>query len=708
MIIEIGYFALQAALICSLLQIVIVFVEFFVRPSKEEWGGNFLTTNVLLLILLAFSALLYAYITSDFSVANVVQNSHEALPLIFKITALWGNHEGSMLLFILILSFFTWLFAHFKAFLRQKWDAHFPSKVFPDFLKIALTSQHALISAFLAFLLFTSNPFLRLSSVAATGADLNPLLQDIGLILHPPLLYFGFAGFSVVFSLAIACLVTGWCENNLGNLIRPWLLLSWSALTLGISFGSYWAYYELGWGGYWFWDPVENASLMPWLIACALIHCSRILAKRGHCRLWTLLLSIFTFSLALLGTFLVRADVLLSVHNFVSLPSRSFSLLLIVIFFSGGALLLFALRAPRIETETILSPLSREGALIFNNIFLCTACATILIGTLYPMIVEALWNEKISVGPPFFNMMFACLMLPILIIMPLGPFLGWKYADIATAFERLGLAVAASLAIIITGALLSEKTDLASVNTVAMLGLACWLIVGAVCDLFYHVGIGKRSPEQFPKSEERFCAEIALQNKQFVHKSFSKAAADTFIGFLRRLRALPLGVYGRCLAHGGVGITLAGIVAVSSFSDEAVTALQIGQELTIQDKILRFERILPHLGANYLEDKVEFSLWEKQDKEFIGSVYASRRFFLARNIETSEIGLFWHGLSQFYIAAGHFDEKGALIVQVWYKSYVLAIWLGGFFMAAGGLLALLDGLKLYWKNRKDKTPLEQF
>jgi len=641
--VEIGQFAITAALGGSLLQIILIFATSFARAHKPKRQGRLLTSCVFALILIAFFTLLYAYISSDFSVALVAQHSHAGLPLLFKITALWGNHEGSMLLFVLILSFFTWTLACFGR--RDH-----------ELLPFVLASQHALISAFLAFILFTSNPFLRLSTIPAQGNDLNPLLQDIGLILHPPLLYLGFVGFSICFSFAIAALITGRCEAQLGHVIRPWLLFSWSLLTLGITFGSYWAYYELGWGGYWFWDPVENASLMPWLSACALIHSCRVLAKRGGCKLWTLLLSILTFSLALLGTFLVRADLLLSVHNFASLPARSLSLLLIVILFSGGALLLFSLRAAQIEQTTIFSPLSREGALIVNNIFLATACATVLIGTLYPMIMEALWHEKISVGPPFFNLMFACLLLPVLILMPLGPMLGWKRADIATSFERLGLAFAAALTVIVTLLLFSEQADIAAFNTAALLGLACWLIVGAACDLLYHSDIGQQ-------------ARIAV---------------------LHRLIRLPLRIYGRGLAHSGVGITLAGIVAVSSFSHEVITTLPIGQELSLDDKIIRFERISSHLSANYLEDRLEFSLWQKQGKKSLGSVNAARRFFPARNMETSEVGLFWHGMSQIYIAAGHFDEKNALIVHVWYKSYVLAIWLGGFFMAFGGLLSLLD------------------
>jgi len=640
MIIETGHLALKAALLLSLAHIAIGFVHMLWRQRFER----ILTTSVFLFILVAFVCLLQAYITSDFSVANVAQNSHSSLPLIFKLTAIWGNHEGSILLFTLILSIVTWALSR-----SEKRN----SKLF----SVTLSIQQAIISAFLIFILLTSNPFLRLNPVPLQGADLNPLLQDIGLILHPPLLYFGLVGFSVAFSFAVGSLIIGHCDARLGRFIQPWLLFSWSFLTLGITFGSYWAYYELGWGGYWFWDPVENASLMPWLSGCALIHSARILTKRGALKLWTLLLSIITFSLSLLGTFLVRADLLISVHNFVSLPERSLAMLLIVMFFSGGALLLFALRAPQIETKATFSHLSREGAIIGNNIFLTTACATILLGTLYPMIMEAVWDEKISVGPPFFNILFACLMLPVLILMPFGPLLGWKRADLMVSFERLGLSLAASLAVIITFTFLNEESSsLASFLVAGMLGLACWLIIGALCDLATHSGFGR----------------------------------DPLAVAWRRLRSLPLHIHGRCLAHSGVGISLAGIVAVSAFSQEVITSLQKGQSLTLHDTIVRFERIIPHIGANYLEDRLEFSLWDEKSKTLIGTLHPSRRFFPARNMETSEIGLSWHGLSQYYIAAGHFDDHGGLVVHAWYKAYILAIWLGGFFMAVGGLLALLE------------------
>jgi len=649
MIIETGLFALEMALLVSLTHVAMGLIYCVRRSHAKLRTDRFFATIVFLLILLSFAALWQAYLRDDFSVANVAHNSHSALPLPYKMTAIWGNHEGSMLLFTLLLALFTWLLSLFPCPNRR-------------IFSLTLACQQAIISAFLAFILLTSSPLVRLEPAPSQGADLNPLLQDIGLILHPPLLYLGLVGFSIAFSFAIAALITRHCTAELGAWMRPWLLFSWSFLTLGITFGSYWAYYELGWGGYWFWDPVENASLMPWLSACALIHCSRVLAKRSALKLWTLLLAILTFSLALLGTFLVRADLLISVHNFAAIPERSLALLAIVVFFSGGALLLFALRAPQIEMTASFEPLSREGALIINTIFLGSACATVLIGTLYPMILEALSGERLSVGPPFFNMMFALSMIPLMILMPFGPLLGWKRADIITAFERLGLAFAASLAVMITTAFFHEgRTTLSSLAQAAMLGLATWLIIGALSDLLASIALTRR-PLRIT---------------------------------LRRLVQLPPAHYGRCLAHGGVGISLAGIVAVNAFSHEVIDRVSVGQSFNLNETIVRFERIIPQL------EKLEFSLSESgQNKNPFGFVYPSRRFFPARTMETSEVSLLRHGLSHYYIAAGNANESGAIVVHAWYKAYVLAIWLGGFFMAAGGFLALIDKGKHRERRKK--------
>ncbi len=388
---------------------------------------------------LAFAALAVSYARSDFSVANVWENSHSLKPFIYKITGTWGNHEGSMLLWVLILTFFGALVAAFGSNL-------------PATLRAGVLSVQGWIgAAFLLFILATSNPFARLSPAPIEGRDLNPVLQDIGLAVHPPLLYLGYVGFSVCFSFAVAALIDGRIDAAWARWVRPWTLAAWSFLTGGIAMGSYWAYYELGWGGFWFWDPVENASFMPWLAGTALLHSAIVMEKRSALKIWTLLLAILTFSLSLLGTFLVRSGVLTSVHAFATDPSRGIFILCILTVFIGGSLALFALRAPTLTAGGIFHPISREGALVLNNLFLTTAAATVLVGTLYPLIVEALSGDKISVGAPFFNLTFGPLMLPLLAVVPFGPLLAWKRGDVFAVAQRLMTAFAgALLAVLVT------------------------------------------------------------------------------------------------------------------------------------------------------------------------------------------------------------------------------------------------------------------
>ena len=365
------------------------------------------------------------YVGSDFSVLNVFQNSHSAMPLIYKFTSVWGNHEGSMLLWVLILALFGALVALFGGNL-------------PATLKANVLAVQAWIAArSICSSSMTSNPFLRIAQAPAEGRDLNPILQDIGLAVHPPLLYLGYVGFSISFSFAIAALIDGRIDAAWARWVRPWTLVAWMFLTLGIAMGSYWAYYELGWGGWWFWDPVENASLMPWIAGTALLHSAVVMEKRNALKVWTILLAILTFSLSLLGTFLVRSGVLTSVHTFASDPSRGVFILAILVIFIGGGLALYAWRAPALKQGGMFAPISREGALVFNNLFLTSACATVFVGTLYPLALEALTGDKISVGAPFFNLTFGPLFVPLLIAVPFGPLLAWKRGDLLGAAQRL-------------------------------------------------------------------------------------------------------------------------------------------------------------------------------------------------------------------------------------------------------------------------------
>ena len=418
MIAEIGHYALVLALGVALIQSVAPIVG--ARRSDEGLMGVAGPTALMqfALVATAFAALIACYVASDFSVANVFENSHSAMPLIYKITSVWGNHEGSMLLWVLILSLFGALVAAFGGNLPATLKAN------------VLAVQSWIASAFYLFILMTSNPFLRLPQAPFEGRDLNPILQDIGLAVHPPMLYLGYVGFSISFSFAIAALIEGRIDAAWARWVRPWTLAAWMFLTLGIAMGSYWAYYELGWGGFWFWDPVENASLMPWLAGTALLHSAVVMEKRNALKVWTILLAILAFSLSLIGTFLVRSGVLTSVHTFASDPTRGVFILAILVLFIGGGLALYAWRAPALKQGGLFAPISREGALVFNNLFLTAACATVFVGTLYPLALEALTGEKISVGAPFFNLTFGPLFIPLLLAVPFGPLLAWKRGDL--------------------------------------------------------------------------------------------------------------------------------------------------------------------------------------------------------------------------------------------------------------------------------------
>ncbi len=430
---ELGHYSLVLALALMLIQSSVPLLGIRWRDERLVSVAGSTPIAAFLFVAISFAALVIAHITSDFSVKNVFENSNSEQPLLFKITGVWGNHEGSMLLWVLILSFFGALVAIFSTNLPGPLRAR------------VLAVQGWIGSAFLIFILLTSNPFARLDPAPLQGQDLNPVLQDIGLAIHPPFLYLGYVGFSVAFSFAVAALMEGRTDAAWARWVRPWTLAAWICLTAGIAMGSYWAYYELGWGGWWFWDPVENASFMPWLAGTALLHSAVVMEKRGALKVWTVLLAILTFSLSLLGTFLVRSGVLTSVHAFASDPTRGVFILAILTLFIGGALALFAIRAPEMKQGGLFAPISREGALVFNNLFLVAAVSTVFVGTLYPLALEALTGDKISVGAPFFHLTFVPLMIPLLLALPFGPLLGWKRGDLLGASQRLGVAMGAAL-----------------------------------------------------------------------------------------------------------------------------------------------------------------------------------------------------------------------------------------------------------------------
>ncbi|MBB3568449.1 heme lyase CcmF/NrfE family subunit [Rhizobium sp. BK491] len=652
MIIELGHYALVLALATAL--VVSILPVIGARRGDVSMMDIAPVGAIVMFLLVAFSfgVLTYAYVASDFSVLNVWANSHSLMPLVFKISGVWGNHEGSMMLWLLILALFSALVALF-------------GRNLPDVLRAnVLAVQSWISSAFLVFILLTSNPFLRLNPAPAEGKDLNPVLQDIGLAIHPPLLYLGYVGFSVCFSFAVAALLEGRIDAAWARWVRPWTLAAWSFLTLGIAMGSYWAYYELGWGGWWFWDPVENASFMPWLAGTALLHSAVVMEKRDALKIWTVLLAILTFSLSLLGTFLVRSGVLTSVHSFASDPTRGIFILCILLIFIGGALSLFALRAPKLAAGGLFAPISREGALVLNNLILTVACGTVLTGTLYPLALETLTGDKISVGPPFFNMTFGLLMTPILIAVPFGPLLAWKRGDLLGALQRLyviaGLAFLAGLVLFYV-----EHGG----PVLAALGLAAgfFLVFGALADLWYRAGVGKVAPG------------VAW----------------------RRLSGLPRSSFGTALAHAGLGISVLGIVAVTTFEAEHITSMKPGETAELGGYSLRFDGVQPGVGPNFTEDRAHFTV--SRGGVVFAEMSSAKRVFTASRTATTESGILTLGLNQLYVSVGDASKDGGMVVRIWWKPFILCIWLGALIMAIGGFVSLSDRrLRVGAPSRKAK------
>lgn len=638
--VETGHFALVLAFALSLVQTIVPLFGARLDNQRLMAVGGPVAVTGFALTALSFVALASAYANSDFSVASVWENSHSLQPMIYKITGTWGNHEGSMLLWVLILTFFGALVAAFGSNLPATLRAN------------VLAVQGAIGAAFFLFILATSNPFIRLNPAPIEGRDLNPVLQDLGLAIHPPLLYLGYVGFSICFSFSVAALIEGRIDASWARWVRPWTLVAWMFLTGGIAMGSYWAYYELGWGGFWFWDPVENASFMPWLAGTALLHSAIVMEKRSALKIWTLLLAILTFSLSLLGTFLVRSGVLTSVHAFATDPARGVFILCILTLFIGGSLALFALRASRLTAGGLFHPISREGALVLNNLFLTTATATVLVGTLYPLALEALTGDKISVGAPFFDLTFGPLMLPLLVLVPFGPLLAWKRGDVIAASQRLMAAFAAALAaMLVTGLFI----DGASVFAALGIGLAVWLVAGALTDLAVKSGVGSVAPTVM----------------------------------LRRFAGLPRSVFGTALAHLGLGLTLLGIVATLSFGTEKILTMRAGETVELSGHTLRFVGLYPAQGPNYSEDRGRFELIGVSGSP-VGEISSAKRFYPVRQTTTTESGIKTLGLSQLYISLGDEAKDGSVVVRLWWKPLVTLIWGGGLVMMAGAAMSLMD------------------
>ncbi|HEY5963137.1 MAG TPA: heme lyase CcmF/NrfE family subunit [Xanthobacteraceae bacterium] len=639
MIAEIGHYALVLALGLALIQAFVPLVGTRLRDDTLIGVAGPTALAQFGFVAVSFAALTATYVASDFSVLNVFENSHSAMPLVYKFTSVWGNHEGSMLLWVLILALFGALVAAFGGNLPATLKAN------------VLAVQSWIAAAFYLFILGSSNPFLRIPQAPFEGRDLNPILQDLGLAIHPPLLYLGYVGFSISFSFAIAALIEGRIDAAWARWVRPWTLAAWMCLTLGIAMGSYWAYYELGWGGFWFWDPVENASLMPWIAGTALLHSAVVMEKRNALKVWTILLSILTFSLSLIGTFLVRSGVLTSVHTFASDPARGVFILAILVFFIGGALALYAWRAPSLKQGGLFAPISREGALVFNNLFLTVACATVFVGTLYPLALEAMTGEKISVGAPFFNLTFGPLFVPLLLLAPLGPMMAWKRGDLLGVAQRvIGAAGLAIIAIAATFALTSGGPVLAPFG----IGLAVFSMAGALTDLTERLALFKGS----------------------------------FATTLARARGLPRSVWGTGVAHFGLGVSLLGIVCASTWGTERIVSLKPGASVSLSSYDLTFDGMVERQGGNYRELIARFTV--RQGAGVVGTMEPAKRSFQTRQMSTTEAALLTRGFSQLYLSLGDPEPDGAIAVRVYHKPLVLLIWLGALVMFIGGALSLSD------------------
>ncbi len=638
MIAELGHFALALALVLAVVQSVVpLYGAARGEPALMALGGS-TAIGQFALVALAFAALAHAYVTSDFSLATVVENSHSTKPLLYKITGVWSNHEGSMLLWVLILTLFGAAVAWFGTALP------------PDLRARVLAVQGMIGAGFFAFILFTSNPFLRVSPAPPDGNGMNPILQDLGLAIHPPFLYLGYVGFSVSFSFAVAALIEGRVDAAWARWVRPWTLAAWCALTVGIALGSWWAYYTLGWGGWWYWDPVENASFMPWLVGTALLHSAIVVEKRDALKTWTILLAIVTFALSLIGTFLVRSGVLTSVHAFAVDPARGLFILLLLLIAIGGPLILYAVRAPSLKGGGLFAPISREGALVLNNLLLATGALTVFIGTLYPLFLDAMGGDKVSVGFPFFNRTFVPLMAPLLIAIPFGPLLGWKRGDLLAAGQRLIAAAAAAIAVVLAVLLLVRPAE---VLAALGLGLAAWIGVGCLAEWADRVQL---------------------------LRGFGR---DT----LARARRLPRSAYGMTLAHLGVAVTIAGIAA-SAWESERIELVHPGESVSIAGYDLRLDNVERIQGPNYTADRGTVTVTRRGSP--VAVMHPEKRFFTVQQMATTFTAIDTDLLSDLYVVLADGDGNSTWTLRIYEKPLAPWIWLGCGVMALGGLMSLSD------------------
>ena len=638
---ELGHYALWVALAVALLQSTLPLVGVYRRDPRLMAIATSGAQAQFLLIAFSYACLTWAFVTRDWSVAYVAANSHSELPLIYRISAVWGAHEGSMLLWILMLT--GWAAA----------VSVFNRRLPADLTATTLSVLGALNIGFLLFVLLTSNPFAREFPVPLDGRDLNPLLQDPGLIIHPPMLYMGYVGFSVAFAFAIAALVSGRLDAAWARWTRPWTTMAWLFLTIGITLGSWWAYNELGWGGWWFWDPVENASFMPWLIGTALIHSLAVTEKRGLLKAWTVLLAILAFGLSLLGTFLVRSGVLVSVHAFATDPERGVFILAFLCIVLGAAFTLYAWRAPRLATPNAdLALFSREGMLLLNNVFLVVAAAAVLIGTLYPLVIDALNAGKVSVGPPYFNAVFLPLTAPLAFLVGLAAAVGWKRADWRAVYRQLRVLVVVALAgALLLPWLIGEPMRIAAVGG-GFLGL--WVLLAAVQEVWRRVS----------------------------------SRRDRWQG----LRQVPRGVWGMTIAHLGLGVWVLGVTFVSLYSIERDVRLGPGQSADLEGYSFLFRGIEPYVGPNYDADRGTVEVL--RDGRVIAELMPEKRLYRAQQSMMTEAAVDHTPLRDLYVALGEPIDKanadGDWALRVYYKPMMRLVWWGGVIMSFGGLLAATD------------------
>lgn len=637
MIAELGHFALILAFLVSIVQAVVPLIG-----AHKRWPGWMsvaepAATAQFVLVLGAFAALTYAFVVSDFSLRLVVLNSHSAKPMLYKISGVWGNHEGSMLLWVLILALFGAMAAWFGGNLP------------PTLRARVLAVQSLVATAFYAFILFTSNPFLRMAIPPMDGQDLNPLLQDPGLAFHPPFLYLGYVGLSICFSFAVAALIEGRVDAAWGRWVRPWTLAAWIFLTIGIALGSWWAYYELGWGGFWFWDPVENASFMPWLFAAALLHSAIVVEKREALKSWTILLAILAFGFSLIGTFIVRSGLLTSVHAFANDPERGVFILMILVFFTGGALTLFAARASAMEAKGVFGVVSRESALVVNNILLAVASFVVFVGTIWPLVAEMAFDRKLSVGPPFFEMAFTPFMVLLGLVLPLGSMLAWKRGSLSRVARQLVPALILALAL--AGLVWTMQTERSMLGPIGVF-LGTWLIAGALTDLWTRTG----------------------RNRD-----------------LTRLLRLPRADWGKTVAHSGLGITMLGIAGLMAWEQEDIRTVQIGAPWQVGKFEFELLDVTREQGPNYTATRGEVSVRPAGgDGSEIAHLYPEKRVYPVQQMPTTEAAIDYRFLRDVYVVVGDAQPNGGWVMRIYIKPLANWVWGGCILMALGGLLSLSD------------------